>query len=131
MSRFRKENRFDVFVYECLFLGFLIGFISAYHHITFLLIIFLVIQIIGVLYTEKRFYLINNGFKSLVYIVIHLFQFIINRLYNGIKNYISRPRTPKVLVTKKLPEKYLYTYHLKPTNALQLQQVRTYFDLVS
>lgn len=50
---FRKENRFDILIYECLFLGFLIGFISIYYYIPYILIFFLLIHITGTLYFEK------------------------------------------------------------------------------
>jgi len=116
---FRRENRFDILISECFLLGFLIGFISIYHHITYVLISLLFIHIIGTLYTEKRFDLIRNGLKTLIRILIEVFRSIFNRLYTSLFNRSS----PKVFVTKKLPQKYLYSYHLKPTNDLQLQQV--------
>ncbi len=96
-------------------LGFFIGFISFYHHITYILIVLLFIHIIGTLYTEKRFDIIRRGLLTLSYIFIEIFRLIINR--------INRRSSSKVLITKKLPEKYLYSYHIKPTNDLRLQQV--------
>ena len=117
---FSKENRFDILIYECLLLGFLIGFISIYHHITFLLIFILFIHIIGTLYTEKRFDIIKKGLRTLSQVVIGIFRLIFNRL----SNYLFHRSSPKVLITKKLPQKYLYNYHLKPINDLRLQQVK-------
>ena len=110
---FRRENRFDILISECLLLGFLIGFISFYHHITYVLIVLLFIHIIGTIYTERRFDLIRNGLK----IFIEFFRLIFNRLFK------RSSTNSKIVITRKLPEKYLYTYHLKPTNDLQLQQV--------
>ncbi len=112
---FSQQYRFDILIYECLLLGFLIGFISAYHHITFVLIFILFIHIIGTLYTEKRFDIIKKGIKTFIQLFIEIFRLIFNRLYNR--------SSSKVIITKKLPQKYLYTYHLKPTNDLRLQQV--------
>jgi hypothetical protein len=119
MYLFRRENRFDILISECFLLGFLIGFISIYHHITYVLIVLLFIHIIGTLYTERRFDLIGNGLRSSIQILIEFFRLIFNRLFTSLFNRSS----PKVVVTRKLPEKYLYTYHLKPTNDLRLQQV--------
>jgi hypothetical protein len=77
--------------------------------------VILFIHIIGTLYTEKRFDVIKNGIKIFIQIFIGIFRLIFNRFSNR--------SSPRVLITKKLPQKYLYTYHLKPTNDLQLQQV--------
>ncbi|CAF1263518.1 unnamed protein product [Rotaria sordida] len=118
----KEENRFNIFVYECLIFGFLIGFISFYHHITFLLIFLLFIHIIGIFYIEKRFYIIKDGFKIFTYIFIQIYQSIRNHLYNFISNYIFNRSSSKPIITKKIPQKYLYSYHLKPTNDLRLQQ---------
>jgi hypothetical protein len=120
---FRKENRFDILLYECMLLGFCIGFISIYHHITFVLILLLLIHIIGTLYTEKRLNIIPQGINSFIHISFELFRLLINRFYRFILNHIFRRSPPKVLITKRIPQQYLYNYHLKPTNDLQLQQV--------
>ncbi|CAF3500404.1 unnamed protein product [Adineta steineri] len=120
-----NRNRFDILIYECMFLGFCIGFISVYSHITYVLICFLLIHIIGTLYTEKQFNLIKKGFQTLINISIDICRLIINRLYNLISKYFIHRSPSKVLITKKLPEKYLYNYHLKPTDALRLQQPQT------
>jgi ABC-type iron transport system FetAB permease component len=116
---FRRENRFDILIFECLLLGFFIGFISFYHHITYVLLVLLFIHIIGTLYTEKRFNVIKQGILTLSHVFIEICRLIINRITR------RSPSKPKVLITKKLPEKYLYNYHLKPTNDLRLQQVRS------
>ncbi len=113
MCLFRRESRFDILISECLLLGFFIGFISIYHHITYVLIVLLFIHIIGTIYTERRFDLIRNGLK----ILIEALRLIFSRLFTRSSS------KSKIVVTKKLPEKYLYTYHLKPTNDLRLQQV--------
>jgi len=98
---FRKENRFDILIYECIFLGFLIGFISFYYYIPCILITFLLIHIIGTIYSEKNF------------------SKIIKYLYEKIFHRSSS----KIFEIKKIPKEYQYNYHLKPTNDLQLQQV--------
>ncbi|CAF3568596.1 unnamed protein product [Rotaria sp. Silwood1] len=103
-------------------LGFIIGYLSIYHHITYLLIFLLIIHIIGILYTEKRFDLIKNTFKIFIHIFIQIYRSIINCLYNFISKYSINHSSSKPIITKKLPEKCLYTYHLKPTNDLRLQQ---------
>ncbi|CAF4198868.1 unnamed protein product [Adineta steineri] len=121
----KNRNRFDILIYECMFLGFCIGFISIYSHITYVLICFLLLHIIGTLYTEKQFNLIKKGFQTLINISIDICRLIINRLYNLISKYFIHHSPSKVLITKKLPEKYLYNYHLKPTDALRLQQPQT------
>ncbi|CAF2740628.1 unnamed protein product [Rotaria sp. Silwood2] len=118
----RHENRFDIFVYECLVFGLLIGFISLYHHITFLLIFLLLIHIIGILYTEKRFDIIKNGFQIFSHIFIQICRSVIKHLYNFISNYIINRSSPKPIITKRLPQECLYSYHLKPINDLRLQQ---------
>jgi len=119
----RKENRFNILIYECMFLGFLIGFISTYYHITYVLIFVLLIHIIGTLYTEKRFGIIIKGIKRLIHISIELFRLVIDRLFNFFLNHLVRRSSSKVLITKPIPQKYLYSYHLKPTDNLRLQQV--------
>jgi hypothetical protein len=101
---FRKENRFDILIYECMFLGFLIGFISFYHHITYILLCFLFIHIIGTLYSEKGIEKIKT--------IITIFR-----------NIIRHDSSSKVVITKKLPDEYLYKYHLKSTNDLRFEQV--------
>ncbi|CAF3736697.1 unnamed protein product [Adineta steineri] len=121
----KNRNRFDILIYECMFLGFCIGFISIYSHITYVLICFLLIHIIGTLYTEKQFNLTKKGFQTLINISIDICRLIINRLYNLISKYFIHRSPSKVLITKKLPEKYLYNYHVKPTDALRLQQPQT------
>jgi hypothetical protein len=106
-----------------MFLGFLIGFISIYDHITYVLIFVLLIHITGTLYTEKRFGIIIKGIKRLIDISIELCRLIINGLFNFFLNYFVRRSSSKVLITKPIPQKYLYSYHLKPTDDLRLQQV--------
>ncbi|CAF3591124.1 unnamed protein product [Rotaria socialis] len=118
----KKENRFDVFLWECLFLGFSICFITVYHHTTFILTVFLLLHIIGILHTEKRLKLTINRIKLFIHVFLRLFQLTINCLYNFISNYTHHYSSSKVLIAKKLPEKYLYSYHLKLTNDLRLQQ---------
>jgi len=98
----RKQNRFYILLYECIFLGFMIGFISLYYYIPYVLICFLLIHILGTLYSEK-------DLKKLIEL-IHLFRL--------------NQTTSKKKSTKKIPKEYLYNFHLKPTNDLRLQQVR-------
>ncbi|CAF0929789.1 unnamed protein product [Adineta steineri] len=103
----RKEKRFDILLYECMFLGFLIGFISFYYYIPYVLIIFLLIHIIGTLYSEKNLGIIKEIFRN---------------LFNWIINLIFYRSNSKVSERKNIPKEYLYNYHLKPTNDLRLQQ---------
>lgn len=108
---FSQENRFDILIYECFLLSFFIGFISFYHHITYLLILILFIHILGTLYTERRFDLIKKSFQMFFQILIGIFQLLFARLYK----FFSKPSPSKILITKKLPDKYLYNYQLTPT----------------
>ncbi|UJR13837.1 hypothetical protein I4U23_000848 [Adineta vaga] len=116
-----KENRFNILINECMFLGFLIGFISIYSHITYLLISFLLIHILGTLYTEKRFDILKYGIKILFSIWITIWRSILIHFYNFIlKNFIQR--TPsKILTPQKVPQQHLYSYHIKPINNVELQ----------
>jgi hypothetical protein len=84
-----------------MFLGFLIGYISLYYYVPYVLICFLLIHIIGTLYSEKD----------------------LKKIWGLIKIIRSRRVSSKKIATKKLPKEYLYNYHLKPTNDLRLQQV--------
>jgi hypothetical protein len=103
----------------CILLGFLIGFISFYYYIPYVLIFFLLIHIIGTLYSETNL----GRMKNLIKIFIEIFQKIIKYLYNWIFNSIFRRTSSEVLGTKTIPKKYQYNFHLKPTNDLRLQQV--------
>jgi len=86
----------------------------------------LFIHIIGTLYTEKRFDIFKKGIKILIQIFIGIVRLIFNRLYKFFFNCSSS----KVLITKKLPQKYLYNYHLKPTTDLRLQQVENHWKFL-
>ncbi|CAF3360366.1 unnamed protein product [Rotaria socialis] len=71
---------------------------------------------------EFTIYLIVDNITKFILINTKLFQLTINCLYNFISNYTHHYSSSKVLIAKKLPEKYLYSYHLKLTNDLRLQQ---------
>ncbi|CAF3093440.1 unnamed protein product [Rotaria socialis] len=71
---------------------------------------------------EFTIYLIVDNITKFILINTKLFQLTINCLYNFISNYTHHYSSSKVLIAKRLPEKYLYSYHLKLTNDLRLQQ---------
>lgn len=109
-----------------MFLGFLIGFLSFYHHITYLLLILLFIHIIGTLYTEKRFNVIKQGLKTLFSVSTAIWRSILVRLYQFVlKRFIQRS-PPKILTPQKVPQQYLYSYHVKPINNFELQSVEDF-----
>ncbi|UJR33363.1 hypothetical protein I4U23_020811 [Adineta vaga] len=114
----RKEKRFNILTYECMTLGFFIGFFSLYYHIPYVLMFFLAIHIIGVLYSENGL----RRIKDLVLILLDIFQTIIKSLLNGIFSIYFRGTSSKISGIKPIPKEYLYNFHLKPTNDLRLQQ---------
>lgn len=103
MLFFSRENRFDILIFECLLLGFLIGFLSFYYQTTYLLIVLLFIHILGTLYTEHRLNLIVEFGRILL---TSLFNSIFSRRSSNLNVRID---------SKKLPEKYLYNYRLTPS----------------
>ena len=73
---------------------------------------------VGTLYTEHRFDLIRQGFA----ILLGCFRVI----FNGISSYFftrSSSLPPKMTVSRKIPQEYLYNYRLKPSTNLRLEQV--------
>ncbi|CAF1358935.1 unnamed protein product [Adineta ricciae] len=108
-----------------MFLGFLIGFISFYYHTTYLLLILLFIHIIGTLYTEKRFNVIKQGLKTLFSIWIAIWRSILVRLYEFILKRFVQRSPPRILTAQKVPQQYLYSYHVKPINNFELQSPLT------
>lgn len=89
-----------------MFLGFVIGYLSLYYYIPWILIVFLGIHLIGTIYSERNSGKIQDIFKLFYQTFIH--------------------RAP-VKVTEKakfIPKEYRYNYHLKPSNDIRLQQVR-------
>lgn len=106
-------------IFESHILGFCIGFVSIYHHFTYVLLALLLIHIVGTLYTERRFDLIGKTFE----ILIECFRLI----FTGIRRLFSNrspPSPPQMVVTKKIPQEYLYNYRLKPSTNHRLEQVR-------
>lgn len=103
-------------IFESHILGFCIGFVSIYHHFTYVLLALLAIHIIGTLYTERRFDLIGNTFA----IIIECLRLV----FKGIHGLFSNRSSPKVVVSKKIPQEYLYNYRLKPSTDHRLEQVR-------
>ncbi|CAF0829617.1 unnamed protein product [Rotaria sordida] len=112
--RKRKKNHLNILIYECMFLGFLIGFISFYYYIPYILICFLLIHITGTIYSVKGFARIKQ--------IIEIFQRIIKYLFEYILNLNFRRSSSKVLQTNKIPKEHQYNYNLKPTNDIRLQQ---------
>ncbi|CAF1495752.1 unnamed protein product, partial [Rotaria sordida] len=112
--RKRKKNHLNILIYECMFLGFLIGFISFYYYIPYILICFLLIHITGTIYSVKGFARIKQ--------IIEIFQRIIKYLFEYILNLNFRRSSSKVLQTNKIPKEHQYSYNLKPTNDIRLQQ---------
>lgn len=102
---FRRENRFDILVYESMFLGFVIGYLSLYYYIPCILIVFLLIHLIGTIYSERNSGKIKEIFK--------LFY----------ERFIRRTPTKASEKPKSIPKVYRYNYHLKPSNDIRLQQV--------
>ncbi|CAF4861457.1 unnamed protein product [Rotaria sp. Silwood1] len=97
-----------------MFLGFLVGFISFYYYIPYVLICFLLIHIIGTIYSVKGFI----GIKQ----IIEISQNIITYSYKYFINRIFRCSSSKIVQTNKIPKEYQYNYNLKPTNDIRLQQ---------
>ncbi|CAF1260576.1 unnamed protein product [Adineta ricciae] len=114
----RKEKRFHILIYECMVLGFLVGFISLYYHTSYALIFFLLIHIIGVLYSERGF----SRSKNVILIFFGIIHTVVKGVLNGIYNILFRRTSEKTSRTKPIPKEYLYNFHLKPTNDLRLQQ---------
>ena len=115
----RKERRFNILIYECMVLGFLVGFISLYYHTSYVLIFFLLIHIIGVLYSERGF----GRLKNVISIFFGIIHTVVKGVLNGVYNVLFRRTSEKTTRTKPIPKEYLYNFHLKPTNDLRLQQV--------
>ncbi|CAF3350708.1 unnamed protein product [Rotaria sp. Silwood1] len=109
-----KKKHLHILICECMFLGFLVGFISFYYYIPYVLICFLLIHIIGTIYSVKGFI----GIKQ----IIEIFQNIITYSYKYFINRIFRCSSSKIVQTNKIPKEYQYNYNLKPTNDIRLQQ---------
>ncbi|CAF3544673.1 unnamed protein product [Rotaria socialis] len=114
----KKENHFDILLYECLFLGFLIGFISFYYHVPYVLVCFLCFHTLGTIYSAKGFTKIIATIK----IIFQLLGRLIKYLCIKIANLFSRSSSLKTLEQNKIPKQYKYNFHLKPTNDMRLQQ---------
>ncbi|CAF3342247.1 unnamed protein product [Rotaria sp. Silwood1] len=110
----KKKKHLHILICECMFLGFLVGFISFYYYIPYVLICFLLIHIIGTIYSVKGFI----GIKQ----IIEIFQNIITYSYKYFINRIFRCSSSKIVQTNKIPKEYQYNYNLKPTNDIRLQQ---------
>ena len=113
---FSSTNRLDILMYECLCLGFLIGFISYYHYLPVLLIFLLCVQLLGTLHSA-------NGFHRLVLFSFGAVRRSLFGIYQNISKITLAQPIKKASKTKSIPQEYLYNYHLKPTNDLRLQQV--------
>ncbi|CAF3325052.1 unnamed protein product [Rotaria sp. Silwood1] len=109
-----KKKHLHILICECMFLGFLVGFISFYYYIPYVLICFFLIHIIGTIYSVKGFI----GIKQIIEIV----QKIITYSYKYFINRIFRCSSSKIVQTNKIPKEYQYNYNLKPTNDIRLQQ---------
>lgn len=121
---FRKERRFDILISECLFLGFLVGFLSVYHHIPWLLIFLLIIQIIGSIASETRFDDIRRFFRLISEFIGLIFRSLFRWIIDRLRSW-SRRRTKKV---QPIPPEWKYNYHLKPIRDLRLEQVEHFFS---
>ena len=93
---YRKEHRFDILLFECFILGFLISYLCLYHFIPYVLLFFFTIHLIGTIYSSKD----DTQQKSLL---------------NLVQANHSKVKT--------ISKEYLYNFHLKPTNDFRLQQV--------
>ena len=90
-----------------MFLGFVIGYLSLYYYIPCILIVFLLIHLIGTIYSERNSGKIKEIFK--------LFY----------ETFIRRTPSKTSEESKSIPKVYRYNYHLKPSNDIRLQQVTT------
>lgn len=106
-------------------LGFLIGFISFYYNLPYVLIFFLCVHIMGILYSERGV----SRLKGALLVLIICFRTIVYGCLNAMYKLVFRPSPSKAPVAKALPKEYMYNFHLKPTNDLRLQQVRTSLSL--
>ena len=113
IDEFRAENRFHILIGECLCLGFLVGFVSSYFYFPSILVVLLSIHIFGTLYSEK-------GFHRLIQLILYTPRRLIHSLSQISVHRSTNKSTKK---PKTIPQKYLYNYHLKPTNDLRLQHV--------
>ena len=120
---FRSEYRFNILIYECLFLGFLIGFLSINHHFPFILLGLLFVHIFGTIITENRIEKIKSDIQSSFRWSINIVRTLLRQLFNSILNRLWACLTPTKI--NAIPTEWRYNYHLKPTKDLRLERVRT------
>ena len=94
----------DILIYESMCLGFVIGFLSLYYYIPYVLIAFLFIHLIGTVYSERKSGKLGEIFPP---------------------TFLRRAPVKVPETSKPIPQEYRYNYHLKPSNDFRLQQVRT------
>lgn len=115
---FRREQRFDILIFECFVLGVFVAVISVYHHFPSILIVLLFIQIIGSISTEKTF----DDFRRLFRSIVEIFRLLFQQIFNSLIKRISIRRPKKI---QPIPQQWKYNYHLKPIRDLRLENVQT------
>ena len=123
---FRPDYRLNILIHECLFLGFLVGFLSVYHHFPYMLLCLLLMHIFGTIITEKRIDRMKSDVQSFSRWSIDVVRTILRQLFNSVLNRLSsRSSSVSPKKIKMMPKEWLYNYHLKPTKDLRLERVRT------